>query len=78
MSVHTTYNTSDIVLAATLKCHGYVMTSITINGNKGTFVFADVPNAFLMEYELGAVRVEPMTFNNSIKQLTTSVKRMCS
>lgn len=70
------YRTTDIVLAASLKVHGYVLSSIERAGNKGIFVFADVDDDFITEYDLGKVRVEPVSFNNAIKQLTTSVRRM--
>ena len=52
------------------------MESIEIAGNKGTFVFKDVDQNFINSYDLGQTRVEPVTFNNMIKQLTTSVRRM--
>ena len=70
------YLTSDIVLAATLKCHNYKCSSITISGNKGTFSFTDVPQSFLLDFDLDNIKVSPLQFNNFIKQLTTSVKRM--
>jgi hypothetical protein len=70
------YKTSDIILAACLKLNDYDMVMIEKEGNKGTFVFADVDPAFVTEYDLGKVRVEPVEFNNAIKQLTTSVRRM--
>lgn len=52
------------------------MTEIERNGNKGTFVFANVPSDIISEFDLGKSMVEPVTFNNAIKQLTTSVRRM--
>lgn len=70
------YYTTDIVLAAALKVLGYDLDSIELNGNKGTFVFNDVDEKFLTDFSLGKVRVEPVEFNNNIKQLTTSVRRM--
>ena len=70
------YNTSDIILAACLKLNGYQMTSIERNGKKGIFVFNDVNDSFITEYDLGNIKVEPVAFNNTIKQLTTSVRRM--
>ena len=70
------YKTSDIILAACLKLNQYDMVMIEKEGNKGTFVFADVDLEFVTEYDLGKVRVEPVEFNNAIKQLTTSVRRM--
>lgn len=73
---HNEFRTTDIVLAATLKVHGYNMTSIERNGNKGTFIFLQVDEDFIQQFDLGNVNVEPVTFNNAIKQLTTSVRRM--
>jgi hypothetical protein len=52
------------------------MTSIERSGNKGTFIFEDVDDDFIQKFDLGNVSVEPITFNNAIKQLTTSVRRM--
>ena len=52
------------------------MISIEKDGNKGTFVFVNVNPEFVADYDLGKVRVEPVAFNNMIKQLTTSVRRM--
>ncbi len=70
------YRTTDIILAACLRLEGFQMESIEIAGNKGTFVFEDVDQNFINSYDLGQTRVEPVTFNNMIKQLTTSVRRM--
>lgn len=70
------YRTTDIILAACLRLNGYDMTDIELNGTKGTFCFADVEDSFVQDYDLGKCRVEPVAFNNAIKQLTTSVRRM--
>lgn len=70
------YKTTDIVLAAFLKLSGCSMSGIEKQGQKGTFVFTDVDLELVKEYDLGKARVEPVAFNNTIKQLTTSVKRM--
>ena len=70
------FRTTDIVLAASLRVKGYDMTSIERRGNKGTFIFVDVDDDFIQKFDLGNVVVEPVTFNNAIKQLTTSVRRM--
>lgn len=70
------YKTSDIILAACLRLKGCDMISIEKEGNKGTFVFVNVDAKDITEYDLGQTRVEPVTFNNMIKQLTTSVRRM--
>lgn len=70
------YKTTDIILAACLRLNGCDMVMIEKEGSKGTFVFANVNAEFITEYDLGKVRVEPVAFNNTIKQLTTSVRRM--
>lgn len=69
------YSTTDIILASTLKTHNYGIIRIDVNGNRGTFIFKDVDFEFLNQYDLGNIKVEPITFNNNIKQLTTSVRR---
>jgi len=76
MMINKEFRTTDIVLAASLKVNNYDMTSIERNGNKGTFIFSDVDDDFIQKFDLGNVSVEPVTFNNAIKQLTTSVRRM--
>lgn len=73
--MHPTFKTTDIILAAVLKLKGYEMIEIIRNGNKGTFVFENVREDDLTEFDLGKALVEPVTFNNMIKQLTTSVRR---
>ena len=70
------YKTSDIVLAAFLKINGCDMDRIEKQGQRGTFVFKNVDPALVSDYDLGKARVEPIIFNNTIKQLTTSVRRM--
>lgn len=69
------YKTTDIVLAAFLKLSGCQMINIEKQGQKGTFVFANVSNDLITAYDLGKAVVEPVQFNNTIKQLTTSVRR---
>jgi len=76
MKINNEYRTSDIILAACLRVNGYEMTSIEKQGNKGVFIFTDVPEEFVLNYDLGKMLVEPVAFNNAIKQLTTSVRRM--
>jgi len=70
------YKTTDIVLAASLVVHGYKMTSIETAGSRGTFVFENADDNFLLQYDLSKCAVEPVAFNNAIKRLTTSVRRM--
>ncbi len=70
------YKTTDIILAATLKMNGYVLSGIERVGNKGLFVFEDVEETILVDFDLGKICVEPVEFNNTIKHLTTSVRRL--
>lgn len=69
------FKTTDIVLAATLKCHGYELDTIEKNGNKGTFCFDLDNESIIIEYDLGKLLVEPSQFNNTIKALTTATRR---
>lgn len=73
---HKEFKTTDIILAACLRLQQYPLLSIELTGNKGTFVFENVDDQFLNEFDLGNTLVEPVSFNNAIKQLTTSVRRM--
>lgn len=70
------YKTTDIVLAASLVVHNNKMVRIEVAGSRGTFVFENVDQGFLDDYELSKCVVEPVAFNNAIKRLTTSVRRM--
>lgn len=68
--------TSDIVLAASLKVKGYKLDRIEKQGNRGIFCFADVDELVLNEFDLGKSMVEPVLFNNAIKALTTATRRI--
>lgn len=70
------YKTTDIILAACLRLEGAALSRIELNGNKGTFCFDNIDDNFIVDYDLGKCCVEPVAFNNMIKQLTTSVRRM--
>ena len=72
------YKTTDIVLAASLRVHGYSLQTIERMGNtnKGVFVFSGIDDDFITKYDLGKILVEPVAFNNAIKHLTTSVRRL--
>lgn len=70
------YKTTDIILASCLRLNDYDMVDIEVVGSKGTFCFTGVDLEFVQQYDLGKCRVEPVAFNNAIKQLTTSVRRM--
>lgn len=74
--MHTEYKTTDIVLASFLRLSNCPMLRIEKQGQKGTFVFGSVQDEFIRAYDLGNAQVEPVAFNNAIKQLTTSVRRM--
>jgi hypothetical protein len=69
------FRTQDIVLAATLKVKGYKLVELLKNGNKGTFVFEDVPDDIINDYDLGNCLIEPRQLNAEIKALTTSARR---
>ncbi len=68
-------DTQDIVLAASLKVLGYRLDSIEKIGNKGIFFFTDVDESVINDYDLGNLRVEPISFNSAIKALTTASRR---
>lgn len=70
------FRTMDIILAAVLRLNDVELIDIEISGNKGTFVFTNVDGEFIGQYDLGKCLVEPVAFNNMVKQLTTSVRRM--
>lgn len=67
--------TQDIVLAATLKVLGYRLDTIEKIGNKGIFFFGDVDESVITDYDLGNLKVEPISFNSAIKALTTASRR---
>lgn len=68
--------TSDIVLAATLKVKGFRLDRIEKDGKRGIFCFADVDDSALSEFNLGQALVEPVSLNNAVKALTTATKRI--
>lgn len=68
--------TSDIVLAASLRSAGYSLDKIEKTGNRGVFCFLNVPEEFLTAFDLGQIQVEPQSFNGHIKSLTTATRRM--
>jgi hypothetical protein len=69
------FETTDIVLAAYLKTEGYKLIEILKNGNKGTFVYGEVDEKIINEYDLGQASVEPKALNYEIKALTTAARR---
>jgi hypothetical protein len=74
--MHPEYRTTDIVLAAYIKLRGCPLRGIEKQGQKGTFVFGNVTDDLIADYDLGNALVEPVAFNNAIKSLTTSVRRL--
>jgi hypothetical protein len=76
MTIIIQYRTTDIVLASYLRVKGCTMTGIEKQGQRGTFVFEDVDEALITAYDLGTAKVEPLSFNNMVKTLTTAVRRM--
>lgn len=70
------YRTTDIVLAAYLRLNECAMLEIEKVGSRGTFVFENVNDDLVTAYDLGRASVEPVAFNNMIRQLTTSVRRI--
>lgn len=70
------FKTTDIVLASTLKLKGYKLESIEIKKQKGIFIFLDVDDQFIEKFNLDQILISPIDFNNMIKTLTTSVRRM--
>ena len=69
------FETVDIILAAYLKVKGYKLLEIIRHGNRGTFLFIDVPAELVTEYDLGQAVVEPKALNNEIRALTTAARR---
>lgn len=72
---HKTFETQDIILAASLKFLGYRLDHIEKIGNKGIFHFVNVDEDVINDYDLGKLLVEPYAFNNAIRALTTASRR---
>lgn len=70
------YHTTDIILASVLKVNNVKFLGINVTGKRGTFLFEDAPADLLSAFDLSQCRVEPVQFNNTIKQLTTAVRRL--
>lgn len=72
-----TYETHDIVLAATLKISGCQLDKITVSDNgQGLFYFVNVPTKLLDDFDMDKSSVEPKIFNQTVRNLITGVKRM--
>lgn len=74
---NTQFKTQDIILAAVLRLSNIKLEHINKVNGKGTFVFTgtDELKEFVEEFDLGNSVVEPVTFNNMVKSLTTAVRR---
>ena len=71
------FKTSDIVLASCLKMNNCKLENIQVDATgRGTFVFTSVEDSLIQEFDLGNMLVDPVAFNNTIKQLTTAVRRL--
>lgn len=69
------FDTPDIVLAATLITLGYKLLAIEKMGMKGIFHFDSIDEQVINDFDCGKILVEPISFNNSIKRLTTAARR---
>ncbi len=69
------FETVDIVLAAYLRATGYKLADIIRQGNRGTFVFNDVPSKIVDDFYLGSALVEPKALSAEIRALTTAARR---
>lgn len=69
------FETVDIILAAYLKVKGFKLQEIIRHGNRGTFVFNNVPSELVTDYDLGQATVEPKALNNEVRALTTAARR---
>jgi hypothetical protein len=70
------YRTTYIVEAATLIYFRSQLKNIELHERQGTFVLADVPESLIEEYRTGSLRVEPRAFNDTVKWLNTSIKKL--
>lgn len=71
------YETPNIVLAATLLCHGSHISNIKLTGRNNTmgiFALTDVTQTRLMEFDQGRLLVDPTIFNMHVRRLTSMVK----
>lgn len=62
-------------MAAYLKAIGYKLADIIRQGNRGTFIFADIPTQVVTNYDLGAASVEPKSLSAEVRALTTAARR---
>jgi hypothetical protein len=70
------YRTKYIVEAATLIYFRSKLKNIELHERQGTFVLEDVPESLIDEYRAQNLRVEPRAFNDTVKWLNTSIKKL--
>lgn len=75
MSLLNVFRTTDIVLASCLKLHGYELKQIVCKGKQGTFVFVDVEQLVIEDFNCGRIHVDPVLFYGTVRQLSASVVR---
>lgn len=71
----TSYSTTDIVIAATLKSQGHRLVDVRLDGQRGTFVFSNIPETTIQDFNFGNLRVEPSNFHTCVKQLSAIIRR---
>jgi len=77
--IYPDFQTTDLVLAATLRLNDNEMTHIELSGaqrTRGIFHFKDVDSEFLDAFRDGAVRVEPAEYHFMTRRLTDAIRRM--
>lgn len=75
------YQTNDIALAVTLYLYGYKLVDIIPRGdriNHASFEFEGVDDAFLNDYDMDKLVVEPKAFSFKTRWLTGVAQRRCS
>jgi hypothetical protein len=70
------YRTTDIVLAATLKCRGNILEKIEVDGKRGIFHFSGVDQDFLDSFNTGKILVEPCAYHSEVRSLTQALARI--
>ena len=79
--IHSSYGTSDIVLAASLKMNGarlerIALTTLPSGTKRGVFYFCDVSSEDLNSFDAGRFMVEPIAFNSEIRALNAAIRRI--
>lgn len=70
------YKTSDIVLAAVLKIHGFKLVDVIMHGKKGTFHFVQVDDDIINRFNFDGMMIEPKCLHSQIRDLSTLIRRM--